>query len=91
MTGFTAHLEWIPDEQLALDQIEDRLYTGDTRGIAAAIGTDRISATFVAHGENLLEALADAIAHATGAVPGAVVAAELLTFDEHDRRLTVPT
>lgn len=91
MSDFTAHLEWIPAEHLTADQVEDRLLTGDTRGLAIAIGPHRLSATFVAHGDTWPEALADAIDHATTAVPGTIVAAELLTHDEHDRRLATPT
>lgn len=89
-TAYAAHLEWIPDQPLTADQVEDRLLDGDTRGTSLAIGHGRISATFSAIGADPAAALADAVGHATTAVPGRVVAAEILTLEEHDRRLEQP-
>lgn len=76
----------------------DEPLTDDTLAAAAAIGgaasgspgTHALSATLTVDADSMPEAAARALELITGVAPGQPVAVEVMTVDEHDRRLAQP-
>jgi len=80
---YTAHITWTPAGTYDPFAI-------DFGGAALAAGADRIEATLTAEGDTPLAALEAIVTRVLEVIPGELVAAEIMTFAEQDRRLAEP-
>lgn len=83
---YTATITWTP----AAADVDLFAFDGDAHATALARRGDRLEAILTVDGATPGAALDAAIDHCTSTIPGDVVAGEIITTAEHDRRLEGP-
>lgn len=83
---YTANVVWRPDGDVDADQLIDM--AGDEFGTVASLEDGRLHAVLTV--SDATDAIDAAVGHCLGAIPGTLLAVELVTEEEQARRLAEP-